>query len=119
MAQGAGRTHTLTSNHAYGRALDIVVDDGNRAHPRTARNWIVGRRWVTRHRTPAGESCRLLGGPDHSWDWAYVELPSSQIGFDTIEEAIARGRTCLTAGACTTGNFSPHLPAYLNHALVQ
>ena len=32
MAEGKGRTHTLTSNHSYGRALDIVVDDGNRAH---------------------------------------------------------------------------------------
>lgn len=119
MAEGGSRTHTLTSNHSYGRALDIVVDDGNRGHPQTRRDWIAFRRWVTRHRTPTGESFRILGGPDHSWDWAHVELPSSQIGFDTIQEAIARGRTCLAAGASTTCNFPPHLPAYLNHALVQ
>ena len=29
LAEGKGRAHTLTSNHSYGGALDIVNDDGN------------------------------------------------------------------------------------------
>jgi hypothetical protein len=36
MALGSGRTHTLTSNHSYGRALDIVVGDGRLVHARNA-----------------------------------------------------------------------------------
>jgi len=119
MAEGAGRTHTLTSNHSYGRALDIVVDDGNRARPQTKRDWIAFRNWVARYRTPTGESFRILGRVDRSWDWPHVELPSSNIGFDTIEEAIRRGKTCLAAGATLPCNFPPHLPAALSHALVQ
>ena len=83
MAEGAGRTHTLTSNHTYGRALDI------------------------------------LGRGDRSWDWPHVELPSSNIGFGTIEEAVARGKDCLASGATIPCNFPPHLPASLSHALVQ
>ena len=119
MAEGGGRTHTLTSNHSYGRALDIVVDDGNRGHPQTLRNWIAFRRWVMRYRTPSGESFRILGRTDVSWDWAHIELPSSEIGFDTIEQAVARGRTCLAAAATSPCNFRPHLPAYLEHTLVR
>lgn len=119
MAEGKGRTHTLTSNHSYGRALDVVVDDGNRAHPRTMRDWIAFRRWVTQYRAPTGESFRVLGRPDYSWDWPHVELPSSTIGFETIDQAIARGRACLAPGAAIPCNFPPHLPAYLSHALVR
>ena len=119
MAEGQGRTHTLTSNHSYGRALDIVVDDGNRANPRTSRDWIAFRRWVTHYRTPTNESFRVLGRIDRSWDWPHVELPSSTLGFATIEEAIARARVCLAPGSTTPCNFPPHLPAYLSHALVR
>lgn len=119
MAEGKGRTHTLTSNHSYGRALDIVVDDGNRGHARTKQDWIAFRRWVTSYRTATGVSFRVLGRLDHTWDWAHVQLPSSTIGFDTIEEAIARARSCLAPGATTPCNFPPHLPAYLSHPLVQ
>lgn len=111
MAEGRGRTHTLTSNHSYGRALDIIIDDGRLGHARTRRHWIAFRRWVVRYRTPSGESFRILGRPDRSWDWAHVELPSSTLGFDTIEEAIARARACLRPGTTTQCNFTPHLPA--------
>ena len=119
MAEGAGRTHTLTSNHSYGRALDIVVDDGNRAHPKTKRDWIAFRQWVTRYRASGDEGFRILGQVDHSWDWPHVELPSSTIGFRTIEAAVMRARSCLAGGATQPCNFPPHLPASLGHPLVR
>lgn len=119
MAEGHGRTHTLTSNHSYGRALDVVVDDGNRAHAGTKRDWIAFRRWVTHYRPPTGVPFRILGKPDHTWDWPHVELPSSTIGFDTIDEAVARARACLAPGATQSCNFPPHLPPNLAHPLVQ
>jgi hypothetical protein len=110
MAEGRGRTHTLTSNHSYGRALDLIVDDGNRGHARTKRDWIAFRTWVTRFRTPSGESFRILGRPDRSWDWAHVELPSSTLGFHTIDEAIAHAHACLRPGATIPCDFPPNLP---------
>jgi hypothetical protein len=119
MAQGAGRTYTLTSNHSYGRALDIVVGDGNLRNPQTRRDWIAFRRWVVRYRTPTGAPIRILGQVDRTWDWRHVDLPSAQLGFGTIEEAIARGRACLAPNATLPCNFPPHLPADLDRALVQ
>ncbi len=119
MAEGRGRTHTLTSNHSYGRALDIIVDDGDRAHPRTRRDWIAYRRWVTRLRTSTNESFRVLGAIDHTWDWPHVELPSASLGFGTVDEAVARARRCLVPGATLPCNFPPHLPARLGHPLVR
>ena len=119
MAEGKGRTHTLTSNHSYGRALDIVIDDGNRARPKTRRDWVAFREWVLKYRTPTRESFRILGTPDRSWDWPHVELPAASIGFATIEEAIIRGRACLAPGSVLSCNFAPHLPPHLSHALVQ
>jgi hypothetical protein len=119
MASGVGRTYTLTSNHSYGRALDIVVGDGNLRHPQTRRDWIAFRRWVLRYPTPTGGSFHLLGQVDHTWDWPHVDLPTSQLGFGTIEEAIARGRACLAANATLPCNFPPHLPTDFHHALVQ
>lgn len=119
MAEGRGRTHTLTSNHSYGRALDIVVDDGNLRHRRTRRDWIAFRRWVIGRRTPSGESFRIIARPDRSWDWPHVELPSSTLGFRTIGEAVARAGACLAPGATTPCNFAPHLPAHLGNRLVQ
>lgn len=119
LAQGRGRTHTLTSNHSYGRALDVVVDDGKLRHGRTRRDWIAFRRWVVRYRAPSGESFRILGRPDRSWDWAHVELPSSTLGFRTIDDAVARARACLARAATTPCNFAPHLPGHLSARLVQ
>ena len=119
MAEGKGRTHTLTSNHSYGRALDVVIDDGNRTRPRTMRDWVAFRRWVTHYRTPTNESFRVLGRIDRTWDWPHVELPSSTIGFETIEQAIARAHACLAPAATMPCNFPPHLPAYLSHVLVR
>jgi hypothetical protein len=47
MAEGRGRTHTLTSLHSYGRAIDVSIGDGNLNNPSTRRSWIAFRRWVT------------------------------------------------------------------------
>ncbi len=119
MAHGGGSTHTLTSNHSYGRALDIVVDDANRRRSRTRRDWIAFRRWVTQYRTPTGEHFRILGRADYTWDWSHVELPSPTLGFGSIPQAVARGRACLAAHATIPCNFSPHLPTYLERPLVR
>jgi len=113
MAEGRGRTHTLTSSHSYGRALDVVIDDGNRSHRRTKRDWIAFRSWVTQYKAPHGESFHVLGRIDHTWDWPHLELPSSSLGFSTIEAAIARGRECLAPDATVPCDFPPHLPAHL------
>lgn len=119
MAGGGGRTHTLTSNHSYGRALDLVIDDGNRAHPQTKRDWIAFRQWVSHDTTASGDPFRVLGTVDHTWDWPHVELPSSTLGFRTIEAALVRGRQCLTPASNTRCNFAPHLPPALAHWLVR
>jgi hypothetical protein len=114
MAEGNGRTHTLTSDHSYGRALDIVVDDGNRAHARTKRDWIAFRRWVTHFPTPSGESFRVIGAMDHSWDWPHVALRSSKSGFGSIEDAVAAAHACLAPVNPKPCDFEPHLPARLS-----
>lgn len=71
------------------------------------------------YRTPAGESFRILGQVDRTWDWAHVELPSSSLGFRTIEDAVSRGRACLAESATIPCNFPPHLPARLREVSVQ
>jgi hypothetical protein len=110
MSKGRGRTHTLTSNHSYGRAIDIVIDNGNRANARTKRDWVAFRKWVTEYPAPAGESFHILGRPDASWDWAHVEVPSRTLGFHSVDEAIARAKACLASDATATCDFQPHLP---------
>jgi hypothetical protein len=119
MAKRDGRTHTMTSNHSYGRALDIVIDDGNIARPSTRRDWVAFRRWVTNYQSPNGFSFRILGRADLTWDWPHVEVPSPDIGFGTIGEAIARGRACLAPESRTPCNFQPHLPPRLKDSGVQ
>ena len=119
MAQGGGRTYTLTSHHSYGDAVDIVVGGGMASRAQQRAEWIRFRRWVTRYQTPTGKSFRILGTADRTWDWPHVELPSSVHGFRTISEAVVRGRACLATGSRTPCNFPPHLPQYLNDALVQ
>jgi hypothetical protein len=107
MAEGHGRTYTLTSLHSYGRAIDISVGDGNLSHQGTRTEWIAFRRWVIRHH---GSDFRVLGAPDRTWDWPHVELPSSKIGFRSIEQALAAGRACLSGEAERACEFEPHLP---------
>lgn len=119
MAEGGARTHTLTSNHSYGRALDIVIDDGNRANPRTRADWIAFRRWVTQYRGAPGESFQVLGQIAQTWDWAHVELPSPHLGFRSVGEAVAAGRACLAPGARLPCDFQPLLPGARGDTLVR
>ncbi|HEV7838757.1 MAG TPA: hypothetical protein VGO75_11875, partial [Gemmatimonadaceae bacterium] len=107
MAGGGGRTHTLTSLHSYGRAIDIFIGDGNLGHPRTRAEWIDFRRWVTTYR---GNDFRVIGTPDRTWDWPHVEVPGDRIGFPNIERALAAGRACLAKGVQGQCEFPPHLP---------
>ncbi len=109
MAEGPGRTHTLTSLHSYGRAIDITVGDGNPSSRATRTEWIAFRRWVTHYH---GNDFRVLGAPDHTWDWPHVELPSDKIGFRSIEQALAAGKACLSGGARGACEFAPHLPPH-------
>jgi hypothetical protein len=107
MAEGRGRTHTLTSLHSYGRAIDVRVADGNLNNPSTRRSWIAFRRWVTGFR---GNDFRVLGTPDRSWDWAHVELPDARIGFHSVDDAINAGRACLAHSSASACEFLPRLP---------
>jgi hypothetical protein len=108
MHEGGGRTHTLTSLHSYGRAIDIRIDDGNLNNRGTRRDWIAFRRWVTRFR---GDDFHVLGTPDQSWDWPHVELPSDNIGFRSVDAAVKAGRDCLSNSSMRGCEFRPHLPA--------
>ena len=106
MAEGRGRTHTLTSLHSYGRAIDIVVADGRLPHAATKASWIAFRHWVSAYR---GREFRIIGTPERTWDWPHVEVPSAGIGFRTIEDALARARMCSdTAGTPAPCDFRPH-----------
>ena len=97
-----GRTHTLTSMHSYGRAIDVRVGDGRLRHRATRERWIAFRRWVSSYHD--GEF-RVLGTPELTWDWQHVEVPAADVGFHDIEAAIVRARSCTTPSARTPGDF--------------
>jgi hypothetical protein len=94
-------THTATSRHAEGFAVDVVVDDGKLSNPVTRRHWIAFRRWVTA--TQDG-TFRLIGTPDRSWDWPHLEYVAGPPGFRSIEELLGAARWCRNTAAadCTT-----------------
>lgn len=114
MMLGGSRTHTLTSLHSYGRAVDVAVDDANPTHGHTRADWIAFRRWISGYRQ--GEF-RFVGAPDRTWDWPHVSIPSSAVGFRSIGAALARAQRCLSAQASgqaskptVSCDFEPHLP---------
>ncbi|MGI8508612.1 MAG: hypothetical protein ACR2MQ_04740 [Gemmatimonadaceae bacterium] len=123
MAIGGRRTHTLTSLHSYGRAIDISIGDGNLSHHRTRAAWIAFRKWVMSYR---GGEFRIIGTAAHTWDWNHSEIPSERVGFRSIDAAIARARICRKpaadgkaaqpghggahGAAHVTCDFQPHLP---------
>jgi D-alanyl-D-alanine carboxypeptidase len=81
MASGGGLTFTATSKHSSGRAVDLIVGDGNLKNARTRARWTAFRRWVT---TFEGGRFRLIGAPNASWDWPHVEL-AGPLGYRSIE----------------------------------
>jgi hypothetical protein len=81
LVSGGGLTFTATSKHSSGRAIDVIVGDGNLKHQRTRARWIAFRRWVTSYE---GGRFRLIGLPDRSWDWPHIELPGPD-GYRSIE----------------------------------
>jgi hypothetical protein len=112
MAIGGGRTLTLTSLHSYGRAIDVVVGDGNLGRRTTRSQWVAFRRWVTAYK---GNTFRILGTPERTWDWRHVEMPTPAIGFRTIEAALERARACgspsMQGGdGISPCDFPPNLP---------
>lgn len=113
MARGGGHTHTLTSNHSYGRAIDVEVDTPKGKRSRRVADWVAFRRWVAKYDTHSGLSFKLLGTPERTWDWGHVEVPTDQVGFGTFDAAIARARACLAPGSAISCDFRPNLPANL------
>jgi len=105
MRTRGGSTHTLTSLHSYGRAIDVLVGDGILRHARTRARWVAFRRWVTAYHR--GEF-RILGTPDRTWDWPHVEIPSADIGFRSIDAALDRAAECGAQAAATACDFAPH-----------
>lgn len=112
LARADGRTAAATSVHSYGRAADLVIDDGRPDRPATARRWIAFRRWVLGYRDGM---FRLVGTPDDTWDWPHVELAEPVLGYRSVDEALAAARVCRDAAssdadAAARCTFAPHLP---------
>ncbi|MEO6877364.1 MAG: hypothetical protein ABI205_02705 [Gemmatimonadaceae bacterium] len=100
-AEGQGRTYTATSMHSYGRAVDIIVGDGLVRRATTRAQWVRFRRFVLAR----GGRFRLLGQVGHTWDWPHVELATDNIGFPSIDAALA------FAVRCTTDSARAHPPS--------
>ncbi|HEY5061590.1 MAG TPA: M15 family metallopeptidase [Gemmatimonadaceae bacterium] len=95
-AEGRGRTYTATSMHSYGRAVDIVVNDGRLDHAATRAEWIRFRRFVL---SQPGRPFRLIGLVDQTFDWPHVEMPDDHLGFRSLDDAIAFAARCTTDSA--------------------
>jgi hypothetical protein len=91
--------------HSYGRAIDVTIGDGVLAHRATRRQWIAFRRWLVAY---DNGRFRILGAPDHTWDWRHIEVPSAEIGLPDIQAAIDRARACTERPETTSCDFVPH-----------
>ncbi len=94
MASGGGLTFTATSKHSSGRAVDMIVGDGNLKHSRTRARWTAFRRWVTTY--DAGQF-RLIGAPGDSWDWPHIEL-AGPMGYRSIEALLLAAKRAAWVG---------------------
>jgi len=94
-------THTATSRHADGFAVDVVIDGGDLRSPLTRKHWIAFRRWVLATRS---REFRLIGAADRSWDWPHIEYVTGPPAFHSVEELLAAARWCADTGAadCTS-----------------
>ena len=113
LARLDGRTATATSIHSYGRAADLVIGDGRLDRAATMRTWIAFRRWVVRR---ADGAFRLVGTPDHTWDWPHVELAYPVLGFRSVGALLVAARACQAkAGSLAEAGerctLRPHVPA--------
>ena len=88
LVAGGGLTFTATSKHSSGRAVDVVVADGDLRNRRTRSRWIAFRRWVTDYE---GGRFHLIGAPGRSWDWPHIELPGP-LGYRSIEALLLAAR---------------------------
>ena len=89
IVQGGGLTFTATSMHSAGRAVDLVVGDGDLRHPRTRAKWVAFRRWLAAY---DGGRFRMIGAPNRSWDWPHVELADAGLGFGSVEALLLAAR---------------------------
>jgi hypothetical protein len=94
LVSGGGLTFTATSKHSSGRAVDVIVGDGNLKHQRTHARWIAFRRWVSGYE---GGRFRLIGLPEKSWDWSHIELPGP-MGCGSIEALLLAAERAPDAG---------------------
>ncbi len=93
-------THTATSRHAEGFAVDVVVDDGNLRNSVTRAHWIAFRRWVVANEA---DTFRLIGAPDQSWDWPHIEYIDGPPGFHSVEQLLDAARRCADAAVVDCG----------------
>jgi hypothetical protein len=93
-------THTATSRHSEGFAVDVVVDDGHLRSRTTRAHWIAFRRWVEANERG---TFRLIGTPERSWDWPHIEYVAGPPLFGSLEELLEAARWCAGVGTadCT------------------
>ncbi len=104
LVQGGGLTFTATSRHADGRAVDVIVGDGNLKNPVIRARWTSFRRWVTGFE--AGRF-RIIGAPGRSWDWPHIELAAGAPGYRSVEELLAAARQANVA-CCDASDGAVH-----------
>jgi hypothetical protein len=85
-------THTATSRHAEGYAVDAIVDDGDIRHAVTREHWVAFRRWIE---TTQRGVFRIIGAPDDSWDWPHIEYVGRRLpGFGSLDDLIDAAHWC-------------------------
>lgn len=104
LVRGGGLTFTATSKHSDGRAVDLVVGDGNLRNPATRARSTEFRRWVLKFE--AGRF-RIIGAPGHSWDWPHVELAAGASGYGSVEALLEAARTA-DAACCDPPGAAVH-----------
>jgi hypothetical protein len=94
LVSGGGLTFTATSKHSSGRAVDVIVGDGNLKRRQTRAKWIAFRRWVTEYESGR---FRLIGSPEKSWDWPHIEV-QGPMGYGSIEALLLAAQRAEAAG---------------------
>lgn len=106
MAAGGRLTFTATSKHSSGRAVDLIVGNGNLRSAGTRSRWIAFRRWVAGFE---GGRFRLIGAPEKSWDWPHVEL-AGPLGYRSIEALLLAARLADRSAHHDSLGADPRLP---------